>query len=398
MYDAIIVGARCAGSATGMLLARAGYRVLVTDRARFPSDTMSTHWLHEPAVRKLRDWGLLPAVEASGCPPIQRMRFDVGPFALSGAPVPADGVRTAYAPRRTVLDTILVDAARAAGAEVREGFSVHELLRDDADRVTGVRGGSGSAVTENARIVIGADGVHSLVARAVRPPAYDERPALSVTYYAYWSGVPTDGVEIYVRDGASFGVIPTNDGLTTIVLGWPNRRFHEVRTDLEASFLGTIGDFAPEVAERLAAGSRETKFVGTADLPGFYRRPYGPGWALVGDAGYHKDPCTAQGISDAFRDATLLAEAIDAGFSGREDLDRAMAAYESERNAASRPMYEFTCGLATNAAPPPETQQVFAALRGNPAQTNRFFGVIAGTVPVPEFFGQDNLRRILSAA
>ncbi len=398
MHDVIVVGARCAGAATGMLLARKGYRVLVVDRARFPSDTISTHWVHEPGVAKLQSWGLLDAVRASGCPPITQMVFDAGPFTLRGSPTPLDGVAESLAPRRTVLDAILVEAARASGAEVREGFLVHELLADEDAAVTGILGGAGSAVAEHARVVVGADGRHSLVARTVQAPMYHEKPPLALAYYAYWSGLPTGGVEFYPRPGAAPGLIPTNDGLTCVVVGWKAERFHEFRRDVEGNFLGTIAEHAPALRERIAAGRRETRFVGTADLPNFYRKPYGPGWALVGDAGFHKDPITAQGITDAFRDAELLAEAIDDGLGGRRDLEEALAGYEAARNEASLPMYELTCELATLDPPPPHMQQLLGALRTNQEQVNRFFGVIAGTVPVQEFFAPENLGRIMSAA
>ncbi|MGH3942227.1 MAG: NAD(P)/FAD-dependent oxidoreductase [Pseudonocardiaceae bacterium] len=390
MYDAIIVGARCAGSATGMLLARKGYRVLVVDRAKFPSDTISTHFVHQPGIAMLRDWGLLDAVRESGCPAIKDVVFDLGPFALHGSPVPADDVATAFGPRRTVLDTILVNAAAAAGAEVREEFSVHEMVRNDDGAVIGIRGGAGSANVEHSRIVIGADGLHSLVARSVNAPAYTQRPALSCLYYAYWSGLPTiDGLELYVRPGAFWGLFPTNDELTCLVLGWPYERFHEYRADIEGSMLGTIAQFAPGLRERLAAARGETRFVGTADVPNFYRRPYGPGWALVGDAGYHKDPITAQGITDAFRDAGLLAAALDAGWSERADLTEALRGYETARNTASRPFYDFTCQLAALEPPPPQMQRMFEKLRTDPEGTSRFLGVIACTVSPSEFFTPD---------
>jgi 2-polyprenyl-6-methoxyphenol hydroxylase-like FAD-dependent oxidoreductase len=194
------------------------------------------------------------------------------------------------------------------------------------------------------------------------------------------------------------GLIPTNDDLTCVVLGWKTERFHEFRRDVEGNFLGTIATYAPALMERIAAGSRETRFAGTADAPNFYHRPYGPGWALVGDAGFHKDPITAQGIADAFRDAELLAEAIDGGLAGRHDPEEAMAGYEKARNEASLPMYEFTCEMAALEPPPPHMQQLFGALRANQEETNRFFGVIAGTVPVPDFFAPENLDRIMRAA
>jgi 2-polyprenyl-6-methoxyphenol hydroxylase-like FAD-dependent oxidoreductase len=173
-YDAIVVGARCAGSPTAMLLARKGYKVLVVDRATFPSDTVSTHIVHPPGVAALRRWGLLDRLVATGCPPIDTYAFDFGPFTLAGAPG-TDEAPVAYGPRRTVLDKLLVDAASEAGAEVRERFTVEEVVVEDG-QVTGVRGHGrgGRTVTERARVVVGADGRHSLVARAVRPERYHE--------------------------------------------------------------------------------------------------------------------------------------------------------------------------------------------------------------------------------
>ena len=398
MYDAIVVGARCAGSPTAMLLARKGYRVLLVDRAGFPSDALSTHYIHQPGVARLRRWGVLDRVVATGCPPARRMTFDVGPFALTGAPPPADGVAVAYAPRRYLLDEILLEAAAAAGAEVRERFSVGEILVEDG-RVTGVRGraAGGATVTERGRIVVGADGMRSRVARAVHAPASRARPGRACAYYTYWSGVPLDGPELYPRDGRMVIAGPTNDGLTIVTAFWPSAEFHRVRADIEGSFLEAVG-LAPSLAERLRAGERADRFFGTGDLPFFFRKPYGPGWALVGDAGYHKDPITAQGIGDAFRDAELLAEAIDAGLSGRRPLEDALADYERQRDEHAQPMYEFTHQLAGLEPPSPDMQALFAALRHDQEQTDRFFGAVAGTVRMDDFFAPGNIGSILAAA
>jgi flavin-dependent dehydrogenase len=398
MYDAIVVGARCAGSPTAMLLARKGYRVLLVDKAGFPSDHLSTHWIHQPGVARLERWGLHERLAASGCPPITSISMDFGSFALRGTPPPSGDVAEAYCPRCAVLDKLLVDAAVEAGAELREHFSVQDLVWD-GDRVSGITGRSatGMTVTEQARMVIGADGLHSLVARQVEAPTYNSKPALQCAYYSYWSGVPLDGVGFYPREHRGFGVLPTHHGLTCIIVGWPHDEFHAYRADIEGNFLKTL-ELAPALAERVRQGRREERFSGTADLPNFFRRPYGPGWALVGDAGYHKDPITAQGISDAFRDAELLAEAVDAGLSGKQPVAEAMAEYELRRNEAALPLYEFTCQLATLEPPPPEMQQLFAALRYDQEQTNRFFGVLAGTVPIPEFFAPENLAQIRGAA
>jgi 2-polyprenyl-6-methoxyphenol hydroxylase-like FAD-dependent oxidoreductase len=395
MYDAIVVGARCAGSPTAMLLARQGHRVLLVDRAEFPSDTLSVHYIHQPGIARLQQWGLLDAVRRSNCPPIRTQRFDVGPFALVAAPPPADGSADAYAPRRTILDKILIDAAVEAGAEFHEHFSVDELLTDGS-AVTGIRGRSpGSAsVTETARIVIGADGLHSRVARATGAPAYAVKPNLTCAYYSYWTGVPVDGVELYPRPGRLISAGSTNDEQTLVIVYWPKEMFHEVRSDIEKAFFAAL-DLIPDLAARVRSGERAEPFRGTGNLPFYLRRPHGDGWALVGDAGYHKDPISAQGITDAFRDADLLAHAVDRGFSGKQPLGEALDAYERQRNEQVMPIYEFTHQLGALEAPPPEMQALFAALRDNDVQAGRFLGTVAGTVPLAEFFAPENIAAIV---
>ncbi|MCM3870017.1 MAG: NAD(P)/FAD-dependent oxidoreductase [Pyrinomonadaceae bacterium] len=396
MYDAIVVGARCAGSPTAMLLARKGHRVLLLDKASFPSDTLSAHYIHQPGVAKLHRWGLLDQVVASGCPPIEGQVFDVGPFALSGSPPPADGITAGYAPRRTILDKILLDAASDAGVEVREHFAVEELVTD-GELVKGIRGRSqgGNLVQEEARIVVGADGIRSVIARMVGAPTYHEHPASSCAYYTYFSDVPMPAVELYPRPERMLVTAPTNDGLTMIIVYWPETAFPQVRDDIEGEFMRAV-EMVPSLAERVRAGSRAEKFRGTADLGGFFRQPYGPGWALVGDAGYHKNPITALGITDAFRDAELLADAIDEAFTGRLATADALAGYEQKRNEAVMPLYQMTCDLAKLEPPPPEMLSLFAALRDNRKESGRFMGTIAGTVPIPEFFSPENMRQIIS--
>jgi flavin-dependent dehydrogenase len=251
--------------------------------------------------------------------------FDFGSFVICGVPRPVDGVSAAYGPRRTVLDALLVHAAVEAGAELREAFTVDEVLVED-DHITGIRGHArnGTSVKERARVVIGADGRYSMVAKTVRPARYHQRPPLAAGYYAYWSGVPTDGFEAYIRAARAVGVIPTHGGLTCVVVTWPRSEFVTNRGDIEGSYRKAL-ELAPGFAERVCVGKRETRFVGTADLPNFFHQPYGPGWALVGDAGYHRDPITAQGISDAFRGAEFLAGALDDWLAGRCSFDEAMA-------------------------------------------------------------------------
>jgi flavin-dependent dehydrogenase len=270
-----------------------------------------------------------------------------------------------YSPRRTVLDKILVDAARDAGAEVREGFPVDEILFSDG-HVTGIRS---REQREHARLVIGADGRHSLLAKAVKPDAYDARPALTCGYYTYWEGLQLERGEIYGRPGRAIGAWPTNDGLTLTYVAAPVAEFAHARKDIEAHILGAL-DQAGDLGERVRAGRRAERFYGTADLASRFHVPYGPGWALVGDAGLTLDPVTGQGIGDAFRDAELLAKSVVDG--------RPLSDYQRARDAATKPMYELTAQVAAFQPPPPGFLE---SLEGRPEKISRFLGVLAGITP-----------------
>jgi flavin-dependent dehydrogenase len=397
-YDAIVVGARVAGSPTAMLLARKGYRVLLVDRATFPSDTMSTHLMHNPAINSMQQWGLADQLAATGCPQIERYRFDFGPFAIVGTPRPTNGEQRAFAPRRIVLDNLLVNAAADAGAEVREGFSVEELLIEDGV-VRGVRGHGkdGGSVTERARVVVGADGMNSSVAKAVDAAKYNEQPAHAAYYYSYWSGMPTDDeFQAYLRDDRALIAIPTHDDLTCVVVGWSIDEFEANKRDVEGNYLKAF-HVEPSFAERMSHATREERFVGTTQK-NFYRHSYGPGWALVGDAGYHKDACTAMGITDAFRDAEALTAALDAAFTGARSYDDALSAYQQTRDELTTPMYEMTVMFSSFEPPPPEMQQMLAAVAGSPEAMEDFASLQAGTMPVPEFFDPENIGRYFAAA
>lgn len=399
VYDAIIVGARCAGAPTAMLLARKGYRTLLVDRATFPSDTLSTHIIWPHGAEIMDRWGLLDRLAATGCPPVAlHLIFDVGPFALQGGVTDTNGGRGGFCPRRTVLDKLLVDAAVEAGVELREAFTVETLLWD-GDRVAGIKGHdrNGGSVEERARLVIGADGIHSLVAKAVSAHQYDTRPPLSTNYYSYFSGFDAADLEEYVRDYQAVGCFPTHDGLTLIAVLWPSRMFHEIRADIEGH-ARKVFESTPTVAQRLQSARREEKWVGTASVPNYFRQPFGPGWALVGDAAYNKDPITAQGISDAFIDADALATALDDVWSERRRWSEALTAHQARRDQRAKPLYDFTCQLATLEPPPPFMQQLFFALRGNQQDTNQFFSAITGSRPLPAFMNPENLDRIMASA
>lgn len=392
-YDVIVVGARCAGSPTGMLLARRGYKVLVVDRAAFPSDALSTHYIQPRGIAMLQNWGLLDAVRATGCPPITEANWIIEGLPLKGFPPPVDGVAAAYGPRRKVLDEILLTAAADAGCDVIEGCTVDELVWQDDD-VVGIRGrlGSRTALSARAHIVVGADGVNSTIARLTGARKYIEQPKATCLYYSYWSGIEA-GYEVAVQGGVAIGAVPTNDGLTMVAIQWPLTRVPRPK-DLESQFMQELDSNAASLSERLSRGTREERFRGTRSLPNYFRRAHGPGWALVGDAGYHRDPVTAHGISDAFRDAQALADAVDAGLGGPASLAQSLALYETERDTKSRENFDFTC-MVTDFEAPVELMPILSALQRDQNQTDRFFGVIAGSVPVSEFLSTSNLEALL---
>lgn len=351
MYDVIVVGARVAGSPTAMLLARRGCRVLLVDRDAFPSDIMSTHFVQLPAVARLQNWGLLDRLWAAGTPEIQKVTvyIDGQPF---NPPRPVEDAPWPCAPRRYVLDNLLVQAAVEAGAELRENFSVRELVFD-GESVVGVRGSTkgGPLVEERARLVIGADGLHSFVARQVKPAEYDTVESLTFAYYSYFSGVDAEGAVVAPVEDGGILMFPTNDDMYCIATGGPAENFHAFREDIEGNFFRSV-DRVPDMGPKIRAGKREERFMGTNDQPNYFRKPYGPGWALVGDAAYHRDFITGYGINDAILGAELLAEATDAWLSGRKPFEEAMGGYETTRNRLCKPVYDVTLKMARGEADP----------------------------------------------
>lgn len=396
-YDAIVVGARCAGSTTAMLLAREGHRVLLVDRATFPSDTLSTNVIHARGAALLDKWGLLDRVIASGCPPLTHYRFDFGGLVIDGTTRPVDGHTVGYAPRRYVLDQVLLDGARAAGVEVREAFNMDDLLIEDG-AVCGVRGhsGKGDPVELRARIVIGADGKNSHVARLAGATTYHEKPKQQYGYFTYFRDLPVDGMSAYIRPYRAFGVMPSNDDLTLVVVGWPYAEAAALKADVEGNFFATL-DLVPEFAARVRQATRVEPFLGGA-VPHFFRTLYGPGWVLVGDAGVTRDPITAQGISAAFEDSERCTTAVSAWLGGAAAYDVAMSAWQRERDAACLPIYEFTAQMASLEPPPPEMQQLLGAVHGNQAAMDDFVSVNAGTLSPEVFFSPDNIGAIMQRA
>jgi flavin-dependent dehydrogenase len=378
-YDAIVVGARCAGAATAMLLARRGFDVLLVDRARFPSEIPHGHYIRTHGPPRLAAWGLLDRVLATGCPPITSITMDLGDFPLTGRGLVVDGVPVGVAPRRAALDQVLIDAAIEAGTEFRDRFPVHDLTFD-GDRVTGIRGRGGLA--ERARFVIGADGRNSRVANRVGAPAYASHPTLACWYFAYWSGVAWDGLEMYLRDDRMIFAHPTNEDLVAVFVGWPIAELPAVRSDIEAQLMAVV-DRVPDLSQRIRSGRREERIYGAAQLPNFLRKPYGPGWALVGDAGCHKDPARALGICDALRDAELLADALTASLSGARAEAGALGEYERRRNEATMDDYEANLRAARFSPSAPEILQARAAARGDPHAMAQFCLAWEGRISRP---------------
>ncbi len=390
-YDVIVVGSRCAGSPTAMLLARLGHRVLLVDKSHFPSDTVSTHHVHQSGTAALARWGLLDRVRMSGCPPIQEIEFDIEGIRFAGTPPPSDGVGQAFSVRRRVLDAILVESAIEAGTEFRERFTVKELVFD-RDRVVGIRGRTrgGGPVTDRAALVVGADGVRSTVARLARASRYRQIAPITHAYYAYWSGVPMEALEFHGRSGFGLAAAPTNDGLVMVAGAWTTREFPEIRHDLEGIYRAAIAACSG-LADRVFAGRREERIVGMSRLPNFFRQAAGPGWVLVGDAGYHKDPTPAQGIADAFRDAESVAGAIHEGLTGGE-MDRRLVDFGRARDRWAMPWYWWTARSAAFEPLTPTTRRWFEALAERRDLTDQWAGIWAQTVSPRAFFR--DVRRV----
>ena len=400
MYDVIVIGARVAGSPLAMLLARLGMKVLLVDRATFPSDTLSTHMIQLTGTAALKRLGLLELVLDTHIDPVRQLTFTLGDIVLQGKYPPLEEVDTVISPRRFILDKLLVNAAVQAGAELRQGFLVDELLFE-GDKVTGIRGHIKSSqaatdkkIDEHAHLIVGADGKHSFVARGVQAEEYYQTPAQTCAYYTYWAGLQLNGGEVHNLTQGVVGVFPTNGGLAVIYTAYPVGWFAEVRGDIEGRFWRTM-DALPELAERVHKGRQAERFFGTADLPAFYRKAYGPGWALAGDARMSMDPITGAGIGHALRDAELLAKAIGAALGGQADFEAAMKSYQQQREAESLPMYKFTSQLAAFLPLSVEQQVFFSALRHKPKASEQFFGALTGSVPVDQFFSPSSVRSIV---
>ena len=351
-HDVVVVGSRCAGAATAMLLARAGHDVAVVDRSRFPSDVLSTHGLVRGGVVQLARWGLLEAVLASGAPAVREVTFVRDDTEITRTVKERAGVDLLVAPRRRVLDALLVEAARSAGAQVHTGVTVTGLRRDDAGRVVGLvaRTADGQPVEFGARYVVGADGLRSRTAGWAGARMLESSTPDSAIFYMYVGGPAWPAYEFHVAPDAFAGVFPTHDGEGCVWLSRPTAALATVRaagSDRAAALVAQLDAVSPTLAARVRSGRVTSVVRGAERLPNYVRQPVGPGWALVGDAGYHRDPITGHGITDAFRDAELLATAIDRSLRDPAAEPEAMAAYTDHRDSALRETFHLTKALAS---------------------------------------------------
>ncbi|MGW6269143.1 NAD(P)/FAD-dependent oxidoreductase [Streptomyces sp. NPDC055060] len=389
MYDIIVIGARCAGSPAAMLFARQGYRVLLLEKARFPQDTLSSHYIHQPGVALLGRWGLLDKLRATGCPPIDRESYEGPGVRLEGFSLPVDGHRTTYAPRRFVLDSILAEGAVASGAEFRENCAVTDLVFD-GDRVAGVRYTTpgGVETTERARLVVGADGMRSLVARKAGARNVIEHPRMSCVYYSYWAGVPA-GFEVYERPGRWMVAAPTHDDLTLIMTYFPQDEFPEVRKAAESAYLEAVRSTSPELYERMTAGERVEQMYGTGHQENYFRTARGPGWALLGDAVHHKDSITARGITDAFLQARSLTEHIGERLHDEAALAQALDRYEEDLEDTFSGVYQGALNVAE--LKPEGRTEILRKLVGHQELIDRYFSTVSGACSFDDFYNAELL-------
>ena len=343
-YDVVVVGGRAAGASAAMLLARAGLRVAVVERGQRGADTLSTHALMRGAVVQLSRWGLLDRAMAAGTPPVRSTTFHYGDTTVPLAIKPRFGVDALCAPRRPVLDGTLAAAAEEAGADVVFGARVSDLSRDASGRVNGVvvEDAPGRRRHVAARLVVGADGLRSTVARLAGAAVLEAGSHGAAVIYGYWSGLSVDGYHWYYRPGVSAGAIPTNDGLVCVFASMPSSRFlHDARFRQAAAYHEVLREVSPALAGHVARGRLVGPLRGWTGEPGVMRQASGPGWALVGDAGCFRDPITAHGLTDALRDAELLAAAA------REDGERAWRDYAAQRDVFARPLFDLSDRIAS---------------------------------------------------
>jgi flavin-dependent dehydrogenase len=400
--DAIVVGARCAGSATAIALARAGRRVVALDRAAFPADTLSTHLLFPGGVVELARLGAYERVRALGAPPLRQALVGGAGLQPIAPFTPIDGIDHGWCVRRPGLDAALVETAREAGAEVRERARVTDLVWDGG-RVAGVRwtGAEGTERELRAPLVVGADGRRSTVGRLVgaREP-YRSSANGRACFYAYFTDdrLSWRSIAAQWREGRELGTaFPCDGGQLLVLLMPPVERAAEFRADLGAAFARTVASM-PALAERLAGGEMASKVRVATDTTSYFRRSSGPGWALPGDAGHFKDPVTAQGIRDALRFGRLLGEAVAPVLGDPALLDAAVAAWEERREHECLGTYVWTNALGRGEAMTPLEVELYRTLAHDRAAMTEVLDVFSRLREPTEVLGARRGLRLAATA
>ncbi|MEO0444081.1 MAG: NAD(P)/FAD-dependent oxidoreductase [Pseudomonadota bacterium] len=376
MYDLIIIGARVSGSSTALLSAKAGLKVLLIDRHKFPSDTLSTNYIHQPGCLRLKRWGVLDKIIASGTPAIPTTRFQADDIVIKGGISKDYEQINAYAPRRYVLDSIMAEAAKEAGVELRENCSLLDIKWEDG-RCSGVklRNADKKITTESAALIVGADGMRSTVARLVGSKITHQDPLLTCAYYSFWEGLKPD-YELYEGKNSWVGAVPTT-GSVLVATYFPQNDFNRVRKSAMAWHMNAIETTAPNLFKRLKSAKQSERLWGTGDQQNFFRQATGPGWALVGDAGHHKDSITARGITDALVQSELLVSRVKNNIHDQPKLNESLQHFAKDRDMLMMPGYKGTLAVAKLEAQN-ERISLLRSVADNTSTHGIYFDVIAG--------------------
>jgi 2-polyprenyl-6-methoxyphenol hydroxylase-like FAD-dependent oxidoreductase len=399
-FDAVVVGARCAGATTALFLAKNGLNVLLIDRHNFPSNTISTHLVYANTLAIFQKLGVLEKLERGGAPRLTHLVDDAEGTVIDGRYLPVEGLDYGLCLRRLKLDTILVNEARNhPRVTFLENTEATSLIHENG-RVVGIKGYSSknsSAFEARAGIVIGSDGKNSTIAKLVKSEYLNWLPSFCGFYYGYFRNVvrqPEPAPVSTYRGKTIYYMFPTDDELHLAAFEFPTEEFARFRLNAKANLVKRLMA-EPTFEERLRHATLEGVVYGTKDIPIFQRRSHGPGWALVGDASYNLDPVFAQGIGDAVRGAELLSSAISKAHGENKPLDTYLSEYESKRNQEVEGMrlatIEFMSGLPIKK----DTLDFLKTVSEDQDLCNKYASFASHVTSVTEFFSEENIRAVI---